>query len=1218
MMSNPSASHEKTYDAFISYRHLSPDQEIAEQVQKLLEGYRPPKALKTLKKRRIARIFRDRSELPTVGGLDEALKEALSRSDYLIVILSSKLQESKWCMEEIRTFKAAHGGKIDRILPILVEGEPDDVIPDILRHETREVRLPDGVETQEVELEPLCCDVRAETTKGSLKKLKTEFLRLAAPMLGVGYDDLYQRHMRRRRRIAIASVSATIAILVTVLSVISYFAYQTYQAQKRYYNNLVDTYTRQGASLSMSGDGERALLYYSEALRLAPQTQAAKTGALMLLQQQRWLNQEERIDGWILGDLMTDRAVKSSALDGTGEKELAITRDGARMVDREGRTLSDLTEYGDFIASAQNGSCWTFATEDTITFFFPADGSIAQVDRPLEINPLCDPEMAELNQDTISGAMAINRTRAAVCYGGYLYIYDLDERTARGTLNTVFDLGNVFDHGAQFRAQASRLFLEVPSVAPSYVDVWMDDGGYLAVLYDGSTAAVFNIGNRRQCNLNRSHTQPGRTLQSVAFSPDGQHYALVYGDGNTTYANHGGCLEVYDEFGELCLATDFEGNTPLKGAVFDPHSTRIAAWGSVEMQVWDWTTGEQLVPHTLMRGIDAAAWLEDGRLAVSNGMGEIGYHAIIQWTADASAPSQATEPELRTVSGNDLTLSTGYHFGHQTSGVYVADANGTLTDEQVLRDLDIGSDFIDHMILDVRHDTVYAWQSTEYSTLTALCAFKVDQQGKIASLMKLDTLGRTPLSLNAACDGVLMETGTGELFYYKDGAAQPSAMMVLETIGSVANVVSNDHGLAVLVINNTRGYTRSYSLWLCDLNKGLMLAQIGQISSYDPPELTFTEDGYLTYALGNETYTWRIDAPDLVTEEINALQSISCFRLGEAQIVQIVDTVFDPLTVDSWSGLTATPFDASASSPASEEDPLAEYDAETMLAAYRVWWPSVKPGSASLYGLCSMMIDCYNTALNAGLEGEIDDIIEVFFALISEDDDTDVTALRMLNAIINAVLYDTPENAEIVAGYYDRSAALYERRALEENDIQYLYSAYCNRVSAGLIRGQGSAAFQIGKEPLYSAFESAFLEAGMSVYQYLFSNQPQLAAQEFAIVFPEENLLSTYGDMLDELTSYVKLGILSEETYSGFVSSLSHPIGLRLTQLPAEQLDAGLQLGDVVVSVNGIYFGTPQLFADLRETMPTAPLEVIRNGSTRFTVQPTSDWVFVGDYDIIP
>ena len=75
-----------TYDAFISYRHLPLDEAFAERVQELLERYRPPKGVCGSKHTRIERVFRDKTELPTSGDLDQSLRNALLSSRFLIVI----------------------------------------------------------------------------------------------------------------------------------------------------------------------------------------------------------------------------------------------------------------------------------------------------------------------------------------------------------------------------------------------------------------------------------------------------------------------------------------------------------------------------------------------------------------------------------------------------------------------------------------------------------------------------------------------------------------------------------------------------------------------------------------------------------------------------------------------------------------------------------------------------------------------------------------------------------------------------------------------------------------------------------------------------------------------------------------------------------------------------------------------------------------------------
>lgn len=120
------------YKAFISYRHKIPDKAVAVKLQKKLEGYRPPKsvAVKGFKK---WRLFRDVTELQASSDLGEKIKDALRNSEYLIVICTEALKDSKWCKDEIEFFKELHNGSTDKIIAVVASGKPEDVVPEILR-----------------------------------------------------------------------------------------------------------------------------------------------------------------------------------------------------------------------------------------------------------------------------------------------------------------------------------------------------------------------------------------------------------------------------------------------------------------------------------------------------------------------------------------------------------------------------------------------------------------------------------------------------------------------------------------------------------------------------------------------------------------------------------------------------------------------------------------------------------------------------------------------------------------------------------------------------------------------------------------------------------------------------------------------------------------------------------------------------------------------------
>ena len=192
---------EYKYDAFISYRHCDLDKFVAENLHKVLESYELPKNIKEqlgIEGRSIKRVFRDQDELPLSSNLEDPIIDALNNTKYLIVICSPRLKDSMWCKKEIQTFKKLRGRK--NIFCVLIEGEPNESFP-------KEVLVDDDGKTL---VEPLAADVRGTSKSEVLKKIKSEKLRLIAPMYGLDYDDLKQRHkvQEQKRKLTIATIAA--------------------------------------------------------------------------------------------------------------------------------------------------------------------------------------------------------------------------------------------------------------------------------------------------------------------------------------------------------------------------------------------------------------------------------------------------------------------------------------------------------------------------------------------------------------------------------------------------------------------------------------------------------------------------------------------------------------------------------------------------------------------------------------------------------------------------------------------------------------------------------------------------------------------------------------------------------------------------------------------------------------------------------------------------
>ena len=212
------------YCAFISYRHQSPDQEIAKALHTAIETYGIPASVKKKNRiRKMGKVFRDQEELPLSSDLGADIENALDNSEWFIAVCSPRYLQSQWCLRELEYF-IEHKGR-DRVLTLLTEGEPADSFPDLVRFYTDE-----RGERQEVE--PRAGDVRAGTLHGMQKKLKEEKLRLLAPMLGLTFDDLKRRARQRKIRI-ISAISAVSLVVATGTATFLVINHERQEALKR-------------------------------------------------------------------------------------------------------------------------------------------------------------------------------------------------------------------------------------------------------------------------------------------------------------------------------------------------------------------------------------------------------------------------------------------------------------------------------------------------------------------------------------------------------------------------------------------------------------------------------------------------------------------------------------------------------------------------------------------------------------------------------------------------------------------------------------------------------------------------------------------------------------------------------------------------------------------------------------------------------------------------
>ncbi len=130
--STPAATPRR-YTLFISYRHadnLEMGRKWATWLHESVENYEIPEDLIGRTDLRgnpvppsLYPVFRDEEELPADADLSTNLRRALENSGLLVVICSPRAAKSRFVADEIRHFKEI--GKSDRILALMIDGEPD-------------------------------------------------------------------------------------------------------------------------------------------------------------------------------------------------------------------------------------------------------------------------------------------------------------------------------------------------------------------------------------------------------------------------------------------------------------------------------------------------------------------------------------------------------------------------------------------------------------------------------------------------------------------------------------------------------------------------------------------------------------------------------------------------------------------------------------------------------------------------------------------------------------------------------------------------------------------------------------------------------------------------------------------------------------------------------------------------------------------------------------
>lgn len=1208
------------YDAFISYRHLPLDKAVAVRLQELLEGYRPPK--EEIHAQRIKRIFRDQSELPTSGDLGADIHDALMQSRYLIVICSERTKESVWCREEIRQFKEAHHGRNDCILAVLVEGEPREAFPEELLHETCPVTHEDGtVSWEERTVEPLSADVRAKSIRQSLRLLKTEFLRIAAPLLGCRFDELYRRHERRRKKKLALSVGGGFVVLTCILAVVCAFAWRTYLSEKNYRMTLADSYTRQGAEYMEEGELQEALLYCAQALTLEPESQtAAKVSAALLLEENRWPYLVKEETGAIVGK----QAVKGQELSGAeavfGSDGTGLLRDTLRGYEvwQEGQLQEVLPEqWGTFTGASPDGEFWTFCGENEITFYQVETKEESRIPRPQEINIFCDGY--DLSYEPLPAAYRLPGGKAVAAYGGYMYLYEETDGSMEETVR--IDLAEVFPQAAEQNLLDVEDFL------------WVSEDGSLAVVADGSGIAAFDTSNLM---LTASCYRYHYLLNEVAIRKDGQAFALVFGNFyGLSYNIPGGYLEVMDRNGNTLFQTEVDREVPLEGAVFsESDPDKILAWGRNVLKFYDMDTGEEFAVPLKSQRIEAVLFDEESYCVVDHGDGKLGYYGLAEFSAVRSGEKEQTGEteqggQIKEISVEGMSQAVQVQedllAARKSLYAFLLDGTGAELDK-------IELDYpVNGMKYSAEGRELYLYQKRS----TYLYAVKVDEKnGSFDGLRTLDTRGNLITDLYEGENGLMAVTGTNQILFYPYGQEQPELTIQLCHSGVVQAIREAGNGCITVEIKTMESSPDSYrfetrtltELWDMEARVYIAALESGEdaetgLSLPLPDKDVSAFLASLTCCVFDDAGNVTEKLPELKAEALGnwegglKLRSIlkeSDFGGGTEEGSQ--ETAGDTIRLYAL-------YEQYQSGPESGEEEAWFRECEDIwerlekeeIAFTGVeldLWFSMYKNQAEAFGRLEQIGDEVRIYLEISIEGEL-----------YEEDWNSFYDLYLVDLMTKTTQYDRV----IADGFLRLAAGLKEEtRTEDELYVVYLYTAYWLDAYARLLGGEENDVFEeyiaARNTGSFQDVDTADMDALLALWLGQSGEAAEIKANKFeyekSIGLEDEDII--YYERFYLMQYYVleKRGILSAEIMNEYMTLVPMDVGIRIEEISAEAQSTGLRLGDLIVAVDGTYILGLQHAYDLFGEGNVLTLKIIRDGRIIY-VEKTESAPFNGSLDLV-
>jgi WD40 repeat protein len=276
----PASSGGADYDAFVSYSHAA-DGQLAPALQAGLQGLGKP-----WYRRRVLRVFRDKTSLSASPELWPSIERALDASRHFVLLASPEAARSRWVDQEV-------GWWLEHRSPatMLIGLTGGELAWDNARgafDPARSTALPPAALDWPGE-EPLWVDLRwaHEARHVSLRdpRFREVVADLAAPVRGLPKDELIGEDIRQHRRtlrLARGAVAALLALAVAA-SASAVVAVRRADEARRQERTATSRLLAAAARNELEGRLDRALLLGAEALRLG-QTGESRDALVAALQ----------------------------------------------------------------------------------------------------------------------------------------------------------------------------------------------------------------------------------------------------------------------------------------------------------------------------------------------------------------------------------------------------------------------------------------------------------------------------------------------------------------------------------------------------------------------------------------------------------------------------------------------------------------------------------------------------------------------------------------------------------------------------------------------------------------------------------------------------------------------------------------------------------------------------------------------------------------------